>query len=386
MILKFIFLLFFVGLLFFYVVIRKNMHYWLPYYLLSKIVVRSRSAGPLHIMFCFVDHFEPANGGVDPEAQEKRVDAWMNAYPRMADKHCDADGVCPQHTWFYPPHLDHVHIQRIHKLCLDGYGEIEMHLHHNHMDPFPETSESLKQKIQQCIVDYSQFGIFCLPDNKKKYAFIHGDWSLANSRGENYCGVNNELSILSETGCYADFTFPCLTEAQPKKVNSIYYADDNSNPDQPKSYDTGNEVVVNGAKNQGLMIIQGIIGLRWNLKLKKLLPSIEASNIDDTDLPTTDRVDYWVKNGISIKGKPEWMFIKLHTHGAPENHHDALLGSSADSMYTYFETTYNDGNEYILHYVTAREMYNIIKAAEAGETGNPNDFRDYEIPKYLNRF
>jgi hypothetical protein len=25
-------------------------------------------------------------------------------------------------------------------------------------------------------------------------------------------------------------------------------------------------------------------------------------------------------------------------------------------------------------------MYNIIKAAEAGEEGNPNDFRDYLLP------
>jgi hypothetical protein len=25
-------------------------------------------------------------------------------------------------------------------------------------------------------------------------------------------------------------------------------------------------------------------------------------------------------------------------------------------------------------------MYNIIKAAEAGCTGNPNDYRDYELP------
>ncbi len=247
---------FFIGVLFFYVVIRKKMQYWLPYYLLSKLSVRPKSDGPIHIIFCFVDHFEPANGGVSPERQKKRVDAWIKGYPKIANIHYDADGVCPQHTWFYPPHLDHIHMKRLVELCKSGYGEIEMHLHHNHMDPFPDTSESLKRKIEQCIADYSRFGVFCLPDNEKKYGFIHGDWSLANSRGEDYCGINNEISILNETGCYADFTFPCLTESQPKKINAIYYAKTNDN--KPKSYDSGSDVCVNGEKDQGLMIIQGI--------------------------------------------------------------------------------------------------------------------------------
>jgi hypothetical protein len=36
--------------------------------------------------------------------------------------------------------------------------------------------------------------------------------------------------------------------------------------------------------------------------------------------------------------------------------------------------------------VTAREAYNIAKAAEAGAAGNPNDYRNFLIPPYVNRF
>ena len=44
------------------------------------------------------------------------------------------------------------------------------------------------------------------------------------------------------------------------------------------------------------------------------------------------------------------------------------------------ETKYNDGCNYILHYVTARELYNIIKAIEEGEPGtNPEEYRNYRI-------
>lgn len=58
---------------------------------------------------------------------------------------------------------------------------------------------------------------------------------------------------------------------------------------------------------------------------------------------------------------------------------DTLLGQPVDDMHTYLETAYNDGRKHVLHYVTAREMYNIAKAAEAGKTGNPGLYRDFEL-------
>lgn len=59
---------------------------------------------------------------------------------------------------------------------------------------------------------------------------------------------------------------------------------------------------------------------------------------------------------------------------------DTLLGEAAHAMHAHLEQAYNDGARYVLHYVTARETYNIIKAAEAGCQGNPHDYRDYALP------
>jgi hypothetical protein len=52
--------------------------------------------------------------------------------------------------------------------------------------------------------------------------------------------------------------------------------------------------------------------------------------------------------------------------------------------YEYLESRYNDGVRWKLHYVSAREMYNIVKAAEAGKTGDPGQYRDFVIarPQY----
>ena len=49
------------------------------------------------------------------------------------------------------------------------------------------------------------------------------------------------------------------------------------------------------------------------------------------------------------------------------------------AAHEHMRERYNDGEKWLLHYVTAREMYNIVRAAEDGHSGNPGDYRDYEV-------
>ena len=72
--------------------------------------------------------------------------------------------------------------------------------------------------------------------------------------------------------------------------------------------------------------------------------------------------------------------MKVHTHGAPEKDAEVVLGPAIEAMHAQLERQYNDGEQYVLHYVSSREMFNIIKAAEAGRDGNPNDYRDFILP------
>jgi hypothetical protein len=86
----------------------------------------------------------------------------------------------------------------------------------------------------------------------------------------------------------------------------------------------------------------------------------------------------WVKTAIHVRGKTEWIIIKTSMHGAEDG--TAVSGKEMDEIFNYLEKKYNDGKNYVLHYVTARELYNIIKAIEAGEPGtDPEDYRDYKI-------
>ena len=80
-----------------------------------------------------------------------------------------------------------------------------------------------------------------------------------------------------------------------------------------------------------------------------------------------------------VEGRPEWVFVKLHTHGAPDKEAASMLGEGGHSLHRILTTRYNDGRSWKLHYVTAREMYNIAMAAMHGHSGDPNDYRDHVL-------
>ena len=136
--------------------VKKNAHIWLPGYLVNNIKLKKRqsSRGTIHIIFAIVDHFEPLWRNPSAEQELKRMDAWMKGYPETVRGHVDADGRCPQHTWFYP--FDEYrawHLEKLAKLCSTGYGEIELHLHHDN-----DTPEGLRQKIQKARQIFSKHG------------------------------------------------------------------------------------------------------------------------------------------------------------------------------------------------------------------------------------
>lgn len=365
--------------------VRRQLHLWVFAYLRQRVsyfIFRRNIPQERHIIVAICDHFDFGSSGKYQQGEEQKLDIWEREYPPLSDRHCDSNGINLKHTWFFPPHYHRGdYLQRLVGLCSRGYGEIELHLHHDHMPPFPDTSDTLREKIRSSIESYSKHGAFLLPDGTKTFAFIHGDWALDNSRSGKYCGVNDEIKILAEEGCYADFTFPSLHESQPRKINSIYYVEDD--PAKPKSYNSGVDARAGGKESGDLMLIQGPLALGVKKKYGlPFFPSIEAASLDGSNRPSMKRVKMWLKANVHVKGRPEWVLVKLHTHGAMRPNFDNNFGEVADQFFTELEEKYNNPEDGYLHYVTAREMYNIIKAAEAGETGNPGEYRDYRIPRY----
>ncbi|MBI3320803.1 MAG: hypothetical protein HYZ91_00880 [Candidatus Omnitrophica bacterium] len=354
----------------------KHTAIWLPAYLRSRLI-HSSGVRPTHVMFCLVDHFEPDWNHATLDEQLARVERWAAAYPALAARHRDADGCHPRHSFFYPAEVYQPAVaERLARLCRDGFGEVEMHLHHD-----GDTSETLAKRLERAKTDFARHGLLARDRSTGavRFGFIHGNWALDNARRDGkWCGVNNELSLLHALGCYADFTLPSApSETQTRKINSLYYALDD--PRAPKSHDTGCDVRVGRAPNGELLIVQGPLTLNWRRRKYGLLPRIENGELSASNPPSPERVDLWIRASIHVVGREEWVFVKVHTHGAKPSNAEALLGGSLEAMWTSLETRSTAARAFRLHYVTAREMYNIIKAAERGESGDPGSYRSYEL-------
>ena len=354
----------------------KNAQIWLPGYLASR--KRGAFVSPPHVFFCFVDHYEPLWAKPTLETARARTRHWRENYPKFASQFRDVDSRPPQHTFFFPAEEYRPEfLDDLAYLSQHGYGEVEIHLHHRN-----DTAENLTASLEEFKVKLRSHGFLTedrataeCPSPAVRYAFIHGNWCLDNSRRDgDWCGVNNELQVLRQTGCYADFTLPSApSDTQTRKVNAIYYATDD--PLRPKSHDTGVDVRVGGQATGDLMIMQGPLALNWKRRKWGVLPRIEHADVAGNTPPTVDRIDLWVRQRIGVVGKPDWIFVKVHTHGCQENNFATALGTAAARMHEHLAQ-----QPFQLHYVTAREVFNLIKAAEAGLTGDPHQYRDFLLP------
>jgi len=364
---------------------RRNKSYvWLPEYLAGaakRSLTSLPKSEPAHVIFVSVDHFEPKSEKVSRAVADERITMWAEGYPKLADSFRDADGKPPQYTWFYPYHeFEREHLQALNALCYRGYGEVEMHIHHGDRARTPEALEAM---IHRCLDVYGRQGVLRTIGQTPQttYGFIHGMWALDNS-DERYCGVTGELELLQRTGCYADFGLPAPGALQGRKVNCIYYADRGRG--RPKAYHDGVEVRVGAKPRETLMMVQGPITIDWRKLKTRLYPTIDMGEVSDRFIPDAERVDLWVDSRVQVGGRNNWLFVKAFAHGALEPSANVLLGRPGHNMHLHLQSKYNDGERFILHYATAREAYNMIKAAEAGKSGSPHEYRDYVIQPYAN--
>lgn len=355
---------------------QKNLHTWIPGYLQHLATQkRRRSPGQRHLLFALCDHYEPLWGkATSPETGRARVQAWREGYPELASAFRDADGMPPRHTFFFPgEEYAPEFLQPLAELCQESLGEVELHLHHD-----GDTSEGLRHDIELYLDRFASHGhISRDAHGRYRYAFIHGNWCLANARADGrWCGVDDELQLLFDTGCYADYTFPSAPdECQPNRVNQIYWPTGDLR--RRRAYSTGLRARVGTRFSDRLLMITGPLAL--TRRPGRLAWRIESSAIDHSDPPSAERVHNWVSQGIHVAGRPEWVFVKVHTHGAPEENAEVLLGPAGRALHETLAASYNDGDRWSLHYVSAREMYNIALAAMDGRDGNPREFRDYFI-------
>jgi hypothetical protein len=332
------------------------MHRWLGTYLKTMSRRRAPEPGkPVHLLLCIADHYEPKLGGAPPHVARERVRRWVDEYPKLFDKFRDSNGRPPQHTFFYPAEeYEPEYLDALAGLCRKGFGEVEIHLHHDNdtADNLRNTLMSFKETL------HNKHGLLHRDPatGEIKYGFIHGNWALNNARCDGrWCGVNNEIDVLLDTGCYADFTLPSSpSETQTRKINSIYWA--TGDEKRPKGHDWGVDIGTGPRPPKSLMMIQGPLLLDWKRRKWGLVPRVENGCIQGSQPPSMERLDLWLKASIQVPGRPDYYFVKLHTHGANESNMNVLLAEPMVRFHEKLRKRSETDSSFQYHYLSSREM------------------------------
>lgn len=356
----------------------------LPSYAWQRLTRRT-PAGKTHLILAIADHFEPAIVPEDGQArapydeQERRLERWCREYPSVIDQFRDHDGRPFVHTYFYPAEqYERGLIGRLVEHCHAGWGEIEVHLHHG--IPVADTRENLRQTLVQ-FRDTLAIEHGCLSaaegDTNPRYVFVHGNFALANSAGGFGCGVDDEMQILADTGCFADMTLPTnpFHPSQRAQINSLYEC---GHPlTQPAAYRSGRDLARGRSPGKFPLMVQGPLMLSLVSGARRRV-KIENAAFTPGNPPSLRRLALWKQAGISVAGRPDWLFIKLHCHGMDATQENEVTGAAFRSFLEALVGGAGERGE-ILHFVSAREMVNIILAACDGRDGNPGDYRDYQF-------
>jgi len=332
----------------------RHAEIWLLPYLENRLKHAMHPTRPKRAWVAITDHYEPLGMGASSELAIGRVARWRNSWPKIADAAPrDSDGQRPQYTFFYPQEEYRFDlVEGIAEIARLGVGDVEVHLHHD-----KEQRDSFIEKVTEyCRRLTDDHGLLHKQNGQTVFAFIHGNWALDNSHPEGKaCGLNGEIALLRELGCYADFTMPSLpSPTQGRVVNQVYWC--TSDPDhRPKSFDRGIEATVGGGRRGDLLMFTGPLGLRFG---ERVVPRLETGEIAGYDMPTPSRVRKWFDLAPTIGDD---LFLKLYTHGAQERNLEPLLGGGLANMYRWLaEEAERRGIE--IHWATAWQMY---QAAES---------------------
>ncbi len=346
---------------------------------------------PQHLVFIVANHFEPAwneqGASLDWNQQLTQLDHWCEQARVIGEAVRDVDDTPFRHTNFYPAEQYHPRLlQRLSELQAEGFGEVEVHLHHGIEKP--DTPENLRRTLvefRDALADEHQ----CLSrlDDKGSpmYAFVHGNLALANSAGGKFCGVDSEMQILAETGCYADLTLPSAPDrTQVPRVNAIYQC---GHPlHEAKPHRTGPSVRVGNEAPQLPIILTGPLVFNWQRRIKGLpVPRIDEGALVANQPLDMARLNRWRGARIHIEGRPEWVFIKLYCHGFFHFDQPSTIG---DRIKQFWHEAFEQGErtgEYKIHFASAREAFNMILAATDGREGAPGLYRDYRLRQIMRR-
>lgn len=325
---------------------------------------RERSSSPKDVAVAFIFTCKPP-------LTDRNLGIVLGELTDLVSNHTDSDSVHLKMTFAKKNlHADPTGLSPLSEWCKDNSSELELLLScESRREP------SFRAQLYGHLAVLKSHGWATMIDSETRFTVVR-----ERCRSELAGTIPAEqIRVLAQAGCYADMSFPDI-ESRHKRtgINSIYSVSSAvSDPFRDCSYlrtgelDTGD-----------LVVIDGPLLTDWADWRDSYGPLVENGCLTPSNLPDSRRVESWIRANVHVIGQPDWIFVKLRITNLVDAPSARRVLQALHQSLSYLENVYRDNEAYRLHYVTAREMYNIARAAEAGRTGDAAAFRDYMIQPY----
>src|SRR6185369_8097593 len=82
-------------------------------------------------------------------------------------------------------------------------------------------------------------------------------------------------------------------------------------------------------------------------------------------------------------GRPDWVFVKLYSHGFFGWDQDAMIGGQMRRFMSEMLELSEKTKEFSVCFASAREAYNMVMAAADGHSGPTGRYRDYKLRQIM---
>ena len=334
-------------------------------------VAENRTLGsrPRHLLFAFCDHYEPLWGRrVGRDRRRARARAGIEGYPQLGA------AVSRRRR---PPPAPLVLLSRASSTArrtstrsavwrAAGFGEVELHLHHDG-DTAERAARTLarvsRQRTRSTAIFRAARTAGCATP------FIHGNWCLANARRDGrWCGVDDELRCCSR---------PAATPTSRSRPRP-------TSPSPASSTRSTGRTAISVARGR----TNEDVGPRRRAHARPHPDDRGPARADSARRwaracasrtrrsPRTIRrrrsaLRTWVAQDIHVAGRPEWVFVKVHTHGAPEPQAADAARRGRSRAASRAHARYNDGSDWVASLRDRARDVQRRPRRHGGRMGNP---------------
>jgi hypothetical protein len=143
---------------------------------------------------------------------------------------------------------------------------------------------------------------------------------------------------------------------------------------------TGKSVRAFGNQPQLPLIFTGPLVFNWTRRIRGVpFPRLDDGALVHNQPMDLKRLDRWIGANVTVKGRPDWVFVKLYCHGFFDHDQSACIGEDARRFFSEVIENGEKTNDYAVHFASAREAFNMVTAAIDGKQGTPDAFRDYRL-------